>query len=173
MTKFFIKYTIAFLLLIPAQAIIFNHAMLFNVAVPLVFLWLVISLPLPTGTNLSVTLGFIAGLALDMFCDTSGVNALCCTVLAFCRKPVFHLYVSMDDDLAGRSPSAQTMGHGPYMKYMLTMVLIFCTMAFTVEAFQFFIFRLLLLRIIASAAYTFILLYGFDCLMMRHSESYT
>ena len=121
MTKFFIKYTIAFLLLIPAQAIVFNHAMLFNVAVPLVFLWLIISLPLPPGTN----------------------------------------------------PSAQTMGHGPYMKYMLTMVLIYCTMAFTIEAFQFFTFRLLLLRIIASSAYTFVLLYGFDCLMMRRGESYS
>ena len=173
MTKFFIKYTIAFLLLIPAQAIVFNHAMLFNVAVPLVFLWLIISLPLPTGTNLSVTLGFLAGVRLDMFCDTPGVNSLCCTVLSFCRKPLFHLYVSMDDDLAGRSPSAQTMGHGPYMKYMLTMVLIYCTMAFTIEAFQFFTFRLLLLRIIASSAYTFVLLYGFDCLMMRRGESYS
>lgn len=173
MTKFFIKYAIAFLLLIPAQAIIFNHAILFNVAVPLVFLWLIISLPLPTGTNLSVTLGFLAGLALDMFCDTPGVNALCCTILAFCRKPIFHLYVSMDDDLAGRSPSAQTMGAGPYMKYMSTMVLIYCTMVFTVEAFQFFTFRLLLLRIVASTAYTFLLLYGLDCLMMRRSESYS
>lgn len=173
MTKFFIKYAIAFLLLIPAQAIIFNHAVLFNVAVPLVFLWLIISLPLPTGTNLSVTLGFLAGLALDMFCDTPGVNALCCTILAFCRKPIFHLYVSMDDDLAGRSPSAQTMGAGPYMKYMSTMVLIYCTMVFTVEAFQFFTFRLLLLRIVASTAYTFLLLYGLDCLMMRRSESYS
>lgn len=173
MTKFFIKYAIAFLLLIPAQAIIFNHAILFNVAVPLVFLWLIISLPLPTGTNLSVTLGFLAGLALDMFCDTPGVNALCCTILAFCRKPIFHLYVSMDDDLAARSPSAQTMGAGPYMKYMSTMVLIYCTMVFTVEAFQFFTFRLLLLRIVASTAYTFLFLYGIDCLMMRRSESYS
>lgn len=173
MTKFFIKYAIAFLLLIPAQAIVFNHAILFNVAVPMVFLWLIIALPITLGTNLSVALSFAAGFILDLFSDTPGVNALCCTVLAFARKPLLHLYVSMDDDLAGHSPSAQSMGHGPYMKYMSTMVLAYAVMLFTVETFQFFTFRLLILRIIASTAYTFVLLYGLDCLTTQRRDSYS
>ncbi|MDE6157933.1 MAG: rod shape-determining protein MreD, partial [Muribaculaceae bacterium] len=125
MTKFAIKYALCFLLLIPAQAIIFNHMILFNVAVPLVFVYLIVMLPVTLGTNLSTFLGFLAGLTLDVFCDTPGVNALCCTVLSFARKPVFHLYVSTDDDLAGRSPSSHTMGYAAYMKFMLTMVLIY------------------------------------------------
>ncbi len=172
MTKFFIKYAIFFLLTMPAQAIIFNHAILFNVAVPLVFIWLIIMLPVTVGVNLSVTLGFFAGFLLDIFSDTPGVNALCCTVLAFARKPILHLYVSMDDDLAGRSPSAQSMGHGTFMKYLSTMVLLYCTMVFTVEAFQFFSFRLLVLRILASTAYTFVLLYAFDSIARSRRESY-
>lgn len=170
MTKFAIKYLICFLLLIPAQAIVFNHLVLYNVAVPLAFIYLIIMLPLTLGTNMSTFIGFLAGLSIDIFCDTPGVNALCCTLLAFARKPIFHLYVSMDDDLAGRSPSSRTMGQAAYMKYMLTMVAIYCTLMFTVEAFQFFNFRLLILRILASTAYTFILLYAFDCLTLRNRE---
>ncbi len=170
MTKFFVRYALVFLLLIPAQAIVFNRLILFNVAVPMVFIYLIISLPVTLGTNLSVLLGFLAGFMLDIFCDTPGVSALCCTVLAFVRKPVFHLYVSLDDDLAGRSPSSHTMGHAAYMKYMVTMVLIYCTMVFTIEAFQFFSFRLLILRIAASAAYTFILLYALDCVTLRRRD---
>lgn len=170
MTKFAIKYALAFILLIPAQAIVFDHTILFNVAVPLVFLYLIISLPVTLGTNLSVCLSFLAGFFLDIFCDTPGVNALCCTVLSFVRKPVFHLYVSIDDDLASRSPSSVSMGHGAFMKYMLTMVLIYTAMLFTVEAFQFFSFKLLLLRIAASTAYTFVMLYALDCLTMRRKS---
>ena len=151
MTKLAIKYAICFLLLIPAQAIIFNHMILFNVAVPLVFIYLIVMLPV----------------TLDVFCDTPGVNSLCCTVLSFARKPVFHLYVSTDDDLAGRSPSSHTMGYAAYMKFMLTMVLIYCIMMFTVEAFQLFNFRLLLIRVAASSAYTFLMLYALDCLLVR------
>lgn len=171
MTNFFIKYALWFLLLIPAQAIVFNHMILFNVAVPIVFIYLIITLPVTLGTNRSVALGFLAGLLLDIFCDTPGVNSLGCTVLAFARKPIFHLYVSMDDDLAGRSPSSFAMGHAAFMKFMLTMVLAYCAMFFTIEAFQFFSFRLLVLRIAASSAYTFILLYALDCLTLRRREA--
>lgn len=171
MTKFAIKYLLTFLLLVPLQAIVFNHLVLFNVAVPVVFIYLIIMLPVTMGTNLSTTLGFLAGFMVDVFCDTPGVNALCCTLLAFARKPLFHLYVSMDDDLAGRSPSSRTMGHAAYMKFMLTATVIYCIMLFTIEAFQFFNFRLLILRILASTAYTFVLLYAIDCLTLRTSEA--
>ena len=164
MTKSAIKYCLMFALLIPSQAIVFNHLILFDVAVPEVFIALILLLPITTGTNLSTFLGFLAGLSLDIFCDTPGVNSLCCTVLSFVRKPVFHLYVSMDDDLAGRSPSTRTMGHSPFMKYLVTMTGLYCAMVFTVEAFQFFNFRLLLLRMFSSTAYTFILLYAVDSL---------
>ncbi len=172
MTKLAIRYALLFLLLIPAQAIVFNHIILFNVAVPLVFLYLLISLPVTLGTNKSTMLGFLAGMALDVFCDTPGVNALCCTILAFARKPIFHLYVSMDDDLASRSPSSHSMGLAAYLKFMLTMVALYCAMMFTIEAFQFFNFRLLVLRIVASTAYTFLLLYAIDSISSRsHSRS--
>ena len=170
MTKFAIKYALCFLLLIPAQAIIFNHMILFNVAVPLVFVYLIVMLPVTLGTNLSTFLGFLAGLTLDVFCDTPGVNALCCTVLSFARKPVFHLYVSTDDDLAGRSPSSHTMGYAAYMKFMLTMVLIYSTMMFAIESFQLYNFRLLLIRVAASSAYTFLMLYALDCLLVRRRD---
>lgn len=171
MTKFAIKYLLSFLIAIPAQAIIFNHLILFDVAVPEVFIGLIILLPVTLGTNLSTLLGFLAGLILDIFCDTPGVNTLCCTVLAFIRKPVFHLYVSMDDDLASRVPSSRSMGHAAFMKYLVSMCFLFCFMLFTVEAFQFFNFKLWIFRVTASAAYTFILLYAMDCLKLRSRES--
>ncbi|MCH5221611.1 MAG: rod shape-determining protein MreD [Muribaculaceae bacterium] len=171
MAKLFIRYALWFLLLIPAQAIVFNHAILFNVAVPLVFLYLIVSLPVTINTNLSTLFGFIVGFVLDIFCDTPGVNALCCTVLAFIRKPIFHLYVSFDDDLAGRVPSTQSMVQTTYMKYLLTMAAIYCTMLFMVEAFQLSNFKLMTFRIIASTIYTFILIYALNLVTHgRHEQ---
>lgn len=170
MTKFAIRYAIMFVLLIPLQAIVFNHLILFNVAVPMAFLYLIIMLPVTIGTNLSTLLGFLAGFLLDIFCDTPGVNALCCTVLAFVRKPLFHLYVSMDDDLAGRSPSARSMGYAAFMKFIFTATVIYSAMLFTVEAFQFFNPWLLVLRILASTVYTFVVLYAIDCLLASKND---
>lgn len=167
MTKFAIRYTLLFLLLVPAQGVIFDHLTLFGVAIPLVFIWLITALPVTIGTNLSLLLGFAAGFGVDIFCDTPGLNALCCTILAFVRKPLFHLYVSYDDDIGGRSPSSASMGHYPFMKYLLTAVALYCIMLFTVEAFHFFNLKMLCLRIICSTAYTFAWLFAFDCLVPR------
>lgn len=158
------------LVLIPAQAVIFNNMVLYNVAVPLVFIYIIISLPVTLSTNLSLTIGFLTGLAVDIFSDTQGVNALACTVLAFVRKPVYHLYMSLDDDLAGMRPSLRTMGYGPYMKYLLTMTLLYCMLAFAIEAFQFHNFKLMLLRILCSTVFTFIIIYAIDSLTIRQRQ---
>lgn len=171
MTKSAIYYILSLLLLIPAQAIVFDHMILFHVAVPMVFLTLIISLPVTLGTNVSTLIGFLVGFLLDMFCDTPGLNALCCTILAFIRKPVFHLYVSIDDDLAGRAPSSRSMGVAAYMKYMLTMTAFYCLIYFTIEAMQLYNLKLLVLRVLASTVYTFICLYALDCLRLRPNES--
>lgn len=167
MTKFALRYALAFILLVPAQGVVFNHLTLFGVAVPLVFVWLIVSLPVTISTNLSIALGFATGLGVDIFCDTAGVNALCCTVLAFARKPLFHLYESYDEDLGGRAPSSASMGAIPYSKFIITAAAAYCLMMFTIEAFQLFNFWLWLLRTVSSTVYTFIFLYALDALSPR------
>lgn len=169
MNKTTITLIALFLVLVPAQAVIFNNLILFNVAIPMVFIYLIISLPVTLSTNWSVTIGFVTGAAVDIFSDTPGMNALACTNLAFIRKPIYHLYMSMDDDLTGLRPSIATMGSASYFKYMLTMVMVYCTMLFVIEAFQFFNFRLLVMRTIFSTAFTFIIIYAIDSLSFKRT----
>lgn len=169
MSKTAITLIALFLVLIPAQAVIFNNLILFNIALPLVFIYLIISLPVTLSTNLSIVIGFITGLTVDIFSDTPGMNALACTTLAFIRKPVYHLYMSYDDDTSSTRPSIATMGPGVYLKYMLTMVFIYCFMLFAIEAFQFFNLRLMLMRTIFSTAFTFIIIYAIESLSFKRS----
>lgn len=169
MTKTVLTFILLFIVLIPAQALIFNNLILFNVALPLVFVYIIISLPVTLSTNWAVTIGFFTGLAVDIFSDTPGMNALACTLLAFVRKPVYHLYMSYDDDLSGMRLSIATMGPAAYFKYMFTMVLIYCMSVFTIEAFQFFNLRLLLLRTVCSTVFTFIIIYAIDSLSFKRS----
>ncbi len=167
MAKFALRYALAFIVLLPAQGVVFNHMTLFSVAVPLVFLWLLVSVPVTVGTNLTMLLGFLTGLGVDIFCDTPVVNALSCTVVSFAHKPLFHLYSSFDDDLGGRSPSSASMGAPAFVKFLLTTVVLYCVLMFTIEAFQMFNFRMWILRVTSSTIYTFIMLYAADCLRPR------
>lgn len=167
MSKTIVNALLLLLVLVPAQAVIFNNLAIFGVALPLVFIYVLISLPVALGTNWTMTIGFLSGLAVDIFSDTPGLNALACTVLAFVRRPVLHLYLPLDDELGPAPLGLRSLGLENYLKYMLTMVFLYCTLVFTVEAFELFNLRLWLLRIVCSTAYTFVFIYAFASLASR------
>lgn len=170
MNKTALSLLLLFLVLVPAQAVFFNNLVLFNVAVPLVFIYIIITLPVTYSPSLAMTIGFLTGLAIDILSDTPGVNALSCTILAFVRRPVFNLYVSSDNDLADQRPSLRTMGTAAFLKYALTMVVVYCTMVFSIEALQVFNLRLYLLRVGCSSVFTFIIIYAIACLTRSNRE---
>ena len=170
MSKTTLTLLLLFAVLVPAQAVFFNNLVLFNVAVPLVFIYLLITLPVTMGESLALTLGFFTGLAVDILSDTPGVNALSSTILAAVRKPVFHLYVSTDIDLADQRPSPRTMGTAAFLKYALTMTFIYCAMVFTIEAMQVFNLRLYILRTVCSTVFSFIIIYAIACLTSSSRE---
>lgn len=164
MTKEILKFTLLFVTLVVSQVIVFNHLCLFNVAIPLVFIYFIIKLPVTVGQNWATTLSFLLGLTIDIFSNTQGMNALACTVLSVCRLPVLHLYFPREEDLSNPSPSIRSLGPAVYMKYLLTMVFLYCTLFFVIEAFAFFNFLLMLMRIAASTALTFFVLLAVDSL---------
>lgn len=170
MTKTVLSFILKALLLILAQAVIFNNIVLFNVAMPFVFIYLIISMPITWSTNVSITIGFVTGLAIDVFSNTLGTNALACTVLAFVRKPVFHLYMQQDEDLGGIKPSKKSMGAGAFMKFSLTMTLLYCLMVFIIDAFAVFSPLRFLAQVLGSTVYTFVIIYALDSIFTRQNE---
>lgn len=170
MSKIAFAYIVKVVLLVLAQAVIFNNLVLFGTAVPLVFVYAIISMPISWPTNLSVTIGFLLGLTVDVFSNTYGVNALSCTVLAFARKPIFHLYVQRDDDLAGLKPSQRSMGSPAFLKYMVTMTVAYCALALTVDSLAVFSLWRILLQIVASSIFTAALIYALDSIFTRQHE---
>lgn len=164
MNKTTLSILLLFVVLLPAQAVLFNNLVLFNVALPLVFIYIIVTLPVTMGECRALTIGFLAGLGMDILSDTPGVNALCCTVLAALRRPVFHLYVASDNDLADQRPLPRTMGTAAFLKYAGTMAVVYCTLYFTVDSLHVFNVKLWLMRIVASSIFTFVVIYAITCL---------
>lgn len=170
MSKTTLQFFLLGFILVLAQVIVFNHICIFNVAVPMVFIYLIIRLPITLSLNWILTVSFFLGLIVDIFSDTYGMNALACTVLAMVRRPVLRLYVPREEDLTRPEPSMQSLGTAVYMKYLLTMTLIYCTLIFLIEAFTFFNPLQLVLRIIFSTLLSMILMLGIDAIMTPRSE---
>jgi len=168
MTKEILKYLTMFVTLIVAQVVVFNHLCLFNVAIPLTFIYFIVKLPVNLSVNWAMTFSFLMGLMVDIFSNTQGMNALTCTVLAAMRLPVLRLYFPREDDMNNPEPSMRTLGPSVYMKYLLTFVAIYCSLFFVIEAFTFYNWPLMILRILASTLLTFIILLAFESLTARN-----
>lgn len=167
MARTVLNFTLLLVVLVIAQVVVFNHLFLFDVALPLVFIYFIIRLPVTINLNWAMTLSFLLGLTIDIFSDTQGMNALACTIFATVKKPALRLYFPREEDLSDPKPSIKSLGLGIYMKYLITMSLIYCALYFVIESFSLFNPLRLLLRIICSSALTFILILGIDSLTIR------
>lgn len=170
MSKTVLQFILLGFILVLAQVIVFNHICLFNVAVPLVFIYLLVRLPITLSVNWMLTIGFFLGLTVDIFSDTYGMNTLACTIEAMVRKPILRLYVPREEDLTRPEPSMYSLGTATYLKYLLTMTLLYCAIIFLIEAFTFFNPVRLLLRIVFSTILSMALMVGIDSFMTPQSE---
>ena len=170
MSKTTLQFILLGIVLVLAQVIVFNHVCLFNVAVPLVFIYLIIRMPITLSLNWVLTISFGLGLVVDIFSDTYGMNTVACTILGALRSPVLRLYVPREEDLTRPEPSMLSLGVAVYIKYLLSMTLIYCTLIFVIEVFTFFNPLQLVLRIVFSTLLSLLIMLGIDTLMTPRSE---
>ena len=168
-----LRYLSLFIVCILFQALVFNQLVLFNVAVPIVFIYFIIRLPINIKLSYLFILSFFLGLIVDLFSDTPGVNALSCTLISSIRKPIFYAYMSKDDITSRIIPGISTMGILEYCKYLLTFIVIYCILVFTIEYFSFADVKKIVILSAASSLFTFVILLGADCLIPVKSSVLT
>lgn len=158
------------IVLILIQALVFNHVCLFGYAVPFVFVYILVKLPVDMPKEWLFTIGFITGLIIDIFSDTLGMNALACTMTMALRRPILRLYVAREDDLSDVYPGISSLGMFTFIKFALSISLIYCAMFFFIESFSVYNIVHVLALIGASTLLTTILFVGIDSLTIRKSE---
>ncbi|MCM1450411.1 MAG: hypothetical protein NC082_08715 [Clostridiales bacterium] len=170
MAKTVLQFILLFIMLVLAQVLVFNRLYLFETALPLAFIYFIMRLPVTLSSIAVMSLSFLLGLTVDIFSDTPGMNALSCTLLAVCRIPVLRLYFPREEDLTNPEPSMLSLGATVFMKYALSISIIYCIFFFTIEAFSMFNMMRLMMRIIGSSLFTFIVVMCIDTLMNQRSE---
>lgn len=168
MNKSIFSYILLFVILVLVQALLMNHIVLFSSAVCFIFIYFLIKLPINLSANLVLTLGFVLGLAVDMFSDTPGLNALCCTILASLKRPMFFAYEQHDDKNRNVAPSIGTMGFFNFSKYIFSMAAIYCLLAFFVEFIEFTDVVGILIKAGASTLFTFLVMLAIDSLVYKN-----
>ena len=127
-----LRYFFLFIVVVFLQVTIGNSIHLLGVAIPFLYIYFIIRLPLSLSVNWTLTLAFILGLVIDIFSNTPGMNALACTVVAFLRKPILNLYTPRGEDYSESEPSIRNFGMSLFVRYVLTFSLCFCTLLFVI-----------------------------------------
>jgi hypothetical protein len=169
MTKTVIQFIVLFVALILLQ-LVCNKIVLWGVAMPVVFIYLILRLPVNLHGGWVLTIAFFSGLIIDIFDNTPGMNALACTLMAAVRRPVFNMFVSRENDMNIPIPSVDSMGIGDYFKYMATLVTLYCSLIFLIQAFSLHDIVLTLARIAASSALSIMIIFALDSLVSTRRE---
>lgn len=153
-----LRNLVRFILLVLLQGLILNDAHLFQgMAVPFLYVFFLLMLPLETPRWLELIIGLGCGLAIDMFTNTIGMHASACVLLAYLRPFVLKGIAPRDGYEFGMRPTISDMGVAWFLKYALVLIFMHHLWLFFLEVYSFSGFFNTLLRAVLSTAFTFVL----------------
>ena len=155
-----------FVVLILVQTEILNHVHIMGYATPAVFIYYILVLNSETPRKSLLLQAFLLGLCVDVFGNTPGMYAAASTFLTFFRRPLLQAQMLREttDDY---EPGIQSMGFGSFLRYVASAVLAFMVVVRVIDAFSFFHWVELLLRIVTDTFMTVVCIMGIDVMRRK------
>jgi rod shape-determining protein MreD len=146
---------VRFFLLLAAQIIIFNNIDLFGYINPFPYILFIILFPVNGNKQLLIVTSFILGITMDLFCNSGGVHAAACLILAYARPYIFKFAF-------GLSYEYQTIKINDVLtperfSFLLVSVVIHHLSLFILEVFQLSSLWDILLRTIVGTLFTLLI----------------
>lgn len=149
-----------------AQVLVLGRIHLFGYATPLLYVYFVLLFPRNYPKWAILLWSFGLGMVVDIFFNTPGVAAASMTLLGAIQPYYFEMYVSRDAS-ENMHPSMLNVGWMKYFYYSLVMVVIYCLVFFTLDAFTFYNWVVWLKSVIGSAAITLLMILTFETVQDR------
>lgn len=144
-----------FLLLLAAQILIFNEMDFYGYLNPFPYILFILLYPVNGNRSGLLLASFLLGIVMDMFCDSGGVHATACVVLAYVRPTFFKFSF-------GVSYEYQTVRINDKLtperfSFLLISVLTHHLILFSLEIFKITFILNIFLRTLLSTVFTLIL----------------
>ncbi|NND77325.1 MAG: hypothetical protein HKN39_04015 [Flavobacteriales bacterium] len=153
------KHIGRFFLLIFLQGFFLVNAALFDgLAIPFLYVFIILKLPVDINRVLLLVICFISGLSVDLFYHTLGLHAAACVLMGFIRPGILNALQPRDGYDAGASIGISSMGFGWFFIYSVALIFAHHFYLFFLEIFSFSYIPRTLLKVFLSTAYTFILI---------------
>lgn len=163
MRNLWLENIFRYVVLLLLQVLLFNNLHLFGLCTPCVYVLFLIALPTTLPRWAELLIGFTAGLILDIFCNTLGVQMVACTLLAYMRPLLISNTIQDNDRLIG-TPDSKSLGWFTYFRIVTILVVVHHTVMFSLIAFSLHNWWLTLIEILLSSVISIALILGIDFL---------
>ena len=155
MNSTFILNVFRFVFLLALQVVVFNNINFLGFVNPFPYILFILLYPVNGNRAGLLTASFLLGLTMDMFCNSGGVHATACLVLAYFRPYIFKFAF-------GISYEYQTVKIADKLSperfsFILIAVLLHHLVLYLLEIFRFNFFWEILLRTLLSTIFTLLL----------------
>lgn len=137
------------LLLLMAQILIFSNSNFSSFINPYVFPLFILLLPFETPRWLLMIIGFLSGLALDIFLGSAGMHAAACLLVGYLRPFLINVITPKGTEFE-ISPNVYSQGITWFVVYLGVAMVTYLTFYFLIEAATFLNFFWLFIKIILS-----------------------
>lgn len=150
-----------FVVLCLVQVLILNHIHLFDVAIPLLYVYFTITFQRGTPKWMILLWSFALGLAIDVFSNTPGLASGSLTLIAAIQPYLLEIFVPRDA-LENMEVSISTLGVGKFLVFCVILLVVYCLAFFALEAFSFYNWQYWLMCAGASLLLTLVLIIAIE-----------
>lgn len=169
-----LRYIILFIFLVLFQCLVVNwvefgsFSKYFSINIYIMF---ILVFPPAYSKYVLLIVSFLLGLSVDMFCDSPGIHASACALIAFCRPVVISSLVSNDELEKINEFNIFSLNTGKYLIYSSLLVLLFTFWLILLEQFRYFNIFLFLIKVLSSTTLTVSLILAFQFILIRNKPN--
>ena len=150
-----------FVVLCLVQVLILNHIHLFDVAIPLLYVYFTITFQRGTPKWMILLWSFALGLAIDVFSNTPGLASGSLTLIAVIQPYLLELFVPRDSS-ENLEVSVSALGLSKFVIFTAVLLVVYSLVFFALEAFSFYNWQYWLAYAGASSLLTFVLIMAIE-----------
>lgn len=169
-----LRNIIRLILFILLQVFVLNQVPpLHQYITPYIYFLFILWLPFNISRSSLLLVSFICGICLDFFTKTPGLHAAACVLIGYLRPFLINLLVPQQGvEFNYREPSVASLGFTQYATYVSVLTLFHHAWLFTIQAFQFNMFYLLL-KTFGSTVISLLLITVIEIIFIRKQKFLT
>lgn len=148
------------------QVLLFDQLQLLGVCHPYIYVLCLLMMPITLSHSADMIIGAIAGLIMDIFCNSMGVHTAACIFIMFIRPYLIGAIVN-DKDRLNEQISLRSLGMEALLRYVVILVVIHHLIVFMLAAWNWAHIGFVLVETLVSSLVTISVIIGYNSLRYR------